>query len=110
MKVIRIKLDYLSGPIWQELFDNVTGKSLTGIELVDNDDVIKSLDSEIQGLYSSYYHFGCDGEPYFFDTEQEKADKEKMLALLKNLKSRLDELNDGTFAVIDEETERVRGL
>ena len=47
MKVIRIKLDYLAGPVWQELFDDETGKSSTGIELVDNDDLIKSFDSEI---------------------------------------------------------------
>ena len=46
----------------------------------------------------------------YFDKNQERADKEKMLSLLNRLNNRLNEINDGSFIVDDRETERVRTL
>ena len=46
----------------------------------------------------------------FFDEEQEKKDKYKMLALLEKLKKRLYEINDGSFEIDDRENERVKNL
>lgn len=48
--------------------------------------------------------------PYFFDKEQEKKDKYKMLDLLGKLMKRLYEVNDGSFEIDDRETERVKNL
>lgn len=43
----------------------------------------------------------------YFDKNQEKKDKGKMLALLGKLMKNLDEVNDGSFEVYDRETETV---
>ena len=110
MKEIRIKLDFLAGPIWQEYFNTETKESSTGISIVDGDHKVNDLNKEIQNLFSSYYHFYYNDNPYFFDRKQEKKDKEKMLKLLEELRKRLNEINDGSFIVIDEETERIQNL
>lgn len=46
----------------------------------------------------------------YFDKEQEKKDKYKMLGLLGKLMKRIDEVNDGFFEIDDRETERVKDL
>lgn len=80
---------------------------LTGIDVVDNDVYIKKLNNEIQDLYSSYYKINYNNHLVYFDKEQDKKDKYKMLDLLGKLMKRLDEVNDGYFEVDDRETERV---
>jgi len=108
MKTVRIMLDYLQGPIWTS--DPETGRPETGIDVVDKDEVLQRLNYQIQDLYSSYYEFDSHGQACWFNEAQEKADKEKMLALLSKLRSRLNEINDGSFEVDDQETERVEKL
>lgn len=108
MKTVRIMLDYLQGPIWTS--DPEIGRSETGIETVDNDEKIRKLNYDIQDMYDSYYEFDSHGEACWFNEEQERADKDKMLSLLGRLNARLDEGNDGSFVVDDRETERVRAL
>jgi len=107
---VRIMLDFLAGPIWTYYYNPTTKEYRTGNDLVDNDAQLKKINDEIQDLYSSYYYFDYKDQPCYFDEEQERADKEKMLMLLKKLRSRLDEINDGSFVVEDEETERVKNL
>lgn len=46
----------------------------------------------------------------YFDKEQEKKDKYKMLDLLGKLMKRLDEVNDGSLEIDDRETESVKNL
>ena len=104
---VRIMLDFLAGPIWTYYYNPTTKEYRTGNQLVDNDAQLKKINDEIQDLYSSYYYFGYKDQPCYFDEEQERADKEKMLALLEKLR---DEINDGSFVVEDEETERVKNL
>ena len=110
MEKIRLMLDFLSGPIWNEYFDSEAHREITGIEIIDNDEILQAMNEEIQDLYSSYYEFNSHGVACWFNEEQEKADKEKMLGLLKRLNDRLAELNDGSFVVEDLETERVMNL
>lgn len=108
MKVIKIMLDYLQGPIWTS--DPKTGKPETGIEVVDNDETLRQINYEIQNLYDSYYEFDSHGEACWFNETQEKSDRDKMLGLLSKLNSRLAEINDGSFVVDDRETPRVKAL
>lgn len=110
MTKLRIMLDFIAGPIWKDIFDMENKKLITGIDVVDNDEYLQKLNDEIQDLYSSYYHFDYNDEACFFDEEQEKKDKYKMLDLLDKLKKRLNEINDGSFEIQDEETERVKNL
>lgn len=110
VKTIRIKLDYLSGPIWKEFFDEETGMESTGVTVVDRDFEINELNQTIQDLYSSYFRFDVSGNQSNFDVEQEILDKGKLLGLLAALNRRLSEINDGSFVVLDEETPRLQRL
>lgn len=106
--VIKIQLDFIQGPIW--ISDVNTGQPLTGNDIVDNDEELRLINFEISNLYSSYYEFDSHDQACWFNKEQEKKDKDKMLFLLKKLNDRLEEINDGSFVVEDLETERVKKL
>ncbi len=110
MKKLIIMLDFVSGPLWKDIYDTKKKELVTGIDVVDNDECVQKINDEIQDLYSSYYKIDYNDEPVYFDKEQEKKDKYKMLALLEKLKKRLYELNDGSFEIDDRETERVKKL
>lgn len=103
-------LDFISGPIWKDIYDIKKKELVTGINVVDNDECVQKINDEIQDLYSSYYKIDYNDEPVYFDKEQEKKDKYKMLVLLEKLKKRLYEINDGSFEIDDKETERVKNL
>ena len=85
MKKLEIILDLGDGPVVSKCYDEKSDRLLTGIDVVDNDDYIQKLNNEIQDLYSSYYKIDYNDEPVYFDKEQEKKDKYKMLDLLKKL-------------------------
>lgn len=101
MKTIKLQLDYLQGPIWGEYYSVTLHKSVTGINFVDNDLTLQKIHNQMQDMYSSYYEFNSHGQACFFDEEKQKAEKDKMLELLEALKSRLNELNDGSYEVED---------
>lgn len=108
MKTVKIMLDYLNGPIWMSDFK--TGKPETGIAIVDNDEDLRKINAEISEMFDSYYEFDTHDVACWFNEEQEKADKQKMLDLLAKLNARLNEINDGSFVVEDFETPRVEAL
>ena len=107
-EIVKIQLDFLQGPIW--ISDVKTGQPMTGIDIIDNDEKLRKINYEISTLYSSYYEFDSHEQACWFNEEQEKKDKPKMLSLLKKLCDRLNELNDGSFIVEDYETERLEKL
>lgn len=108
LQTIKIMLDYLQGPIW--LSDSETGEPITGISIIDTDPIIKELNYKCSELYNSYYEFDSHGEACWFNSEQEKADRDVMLDWISQLVSRLNELNDGSYVVEDLETERLKAL
>lgn len=110
MKKLIIMLDFISGPLWKNIYDTKNKELVTGIDVVDNDEYIQELNNQIQDLYSSYYKINYNDEPVYFDKEQEKKDKYKMLDLLGKLIKRLNEVNDGSFEIDDRETNRVKKL
>lgn len=97
--IIKLMLDYSQGAIWTS--DIETGEPITGIESIDNDALIIKLNYEMANLYSSYYEFDSHGQACWFNEEQQKTDKDRMLGLLAKLKARLEELNDGSFLIED---------
>ena len=109
-KNIRIMFDIWAGPIWGCYYNEEKKGYDYYIESISNDKELMELHQQLQDLYSSYYHFDYKGQACYFDKEQEKKDKFKMLALLEKLRKRLDELNDGSFEIDDKETERVKNL
>lgn len=105
MRTVKLMLDYLQGPIWTS--DVETDKPRTGIAVVDNDEILRKVNFEITNLYSSYYEFDSRDQACWFNEEQERVDRQKMLDLLGRLNARLAEINDGSFEVEDLETSRV---
>lgn len=103
-RVIKIKLDYLHGPIWKEKIDLSTGISYTGIHVIDNDETLQKLDIAAMELYSSFYHFDS---PEAFEFHMDKERGRQLLRIVEAILKRLDEINDGTFVVEDEETVRL---
>lgn len=110
MNKLIIMLDFISGPLWKDIYDTKKKGLVTGINVVDDDKYIQNLNDEISDLYSSYYKINYNVEPVYFDKDQEKKDKYKMLDLLGKLMKRLDEVNDGSFEIDDRETEKARNL
>ena len=108
MQTVKLMLDFLQGPIW--ISDVETGKPMTSIEIMNNDEQLRLINYEIQDLFDSYYEFDSDDQVCWFDEERERADKPRMLELLAKLNARLAEINDGSFVVDDRETPRVEAL
>ncbi|MGF3067354.1 RNA helicase [Facklamia sp. P13064] len=108
METVRIMLHIWAGPIWGCTFDEDKGEYDYDIELIVKDDELMRLHQIIQDLYSSNYVLTENG--VITNTDQEKADKERMLDLLVKLIARLNEINEGSFIIDDRETERVRSL
>ncbi len=110
METIRIKLDFLTGPIWPEYYNEKTETESSGVDVVDKDEKLNKIAKEISDMFNSYYMFNVDDKPCVFNCEAERRDRDKMLYLLTELNKRLEEINDGSFVVVDEETPRVRKL
>ena len=106
--VIELRLDYWQGLIWGS--DIETGKPLTGIDVIDNDEEIRKLNYEIYDLYDSFIIWDEDSIPQDFDYDKARANKDKMLDLLKKLNDRLNEINDGSYVVDDRLTEYYKKL
>jgi len=96
---IKLMFDYLQGAIWTS--DIETGEPLTGIDIVDKDDIVIKINYEMADMYSSYYEFDSHDEICWFNKEKQIEDKPKMLELLSKLKARLNEINDGSFEIED---------
>ena len=110
MKTVKIQFDFNTGIFWPKYSSSELGKFDTGIPVIDQDPEIWQLNDQIQDLYDSYYEFDSHDQACWFNEEQEKADKEKMLSLLRQVHSRLDAINDGSFVVDDQETARLEAL
>ena len=106
MNELRIKFDFTHGPIWKDKYDRENGEFYTGIPVVDNDKALKVLNEEASREYSSLYHYDEDGR-YTFDEETFEQIKTDLLSLVNAIISRLNEINDGTYVVIDEETDNL---
>ena len=107
-KKVRLLLDFFWGPIL--LSDPNTGEPDTGIDIIDNDTIIKRLCREMSDMYFSYFEENSHDVAMWFDTEKQKSEKPKMMELLTQLKARLDEVNDGSFWVQDDITDQYKDV
>ena len=71
---------------------------------------MQEISKQIENLYSSYYEFDSHEQACWFNQEKEKSDKDHMLQLISKLYTRLNEINDGSYLVVDLETERLINL
>lgn len=110
MKKIKIQLDFNNGPIWGNYYDEELNKTMTGIDIIDNNKEIQELNKLIQEKYSSYYEFNSHHEACWFNKEKEKQEKKEMLELITKLISLINFVNDGSFEIEDNETNRIKNL
>ena len=105
MKEVKIKLDFSNGPIWQT-YDFNKDEWYTGIDVIDNNKKLMELNNKIQEEYNSLYSFengGCT-----FDQELFEEKKEYLISSINSIIDILNQINDGSYTVIDEETEFLR--
>ena len=101
MKDLKIKLDFSHGPIWKDVFDASTGQWSTGIGVIDHDKALSVLNDEAEKEYASLYSFDDSGALHF-DAEKYKEKRETLISLVQTIILRVNDLNDGTYAVVDE--------
>ena len=101
MKTIKLELDFLIGPIVKDVFSVSQNKSITGVDLIDNNDSINELNNKISALYSSFYDFDSGEESCRFNIELAKNHKDELLQLIDDLLSMLQNVNDGTFEIVN---------
>ena len=102
MYTVKLENEYLRGAVWVLGEDGITTEGK--LPLVENDPMVLEIDEEIAEMYDSYLEFDSHDQGCWFNEEQRKADREKMLSLLATLRARLEEINDGSFVVVDCET------
>ena len=98
MESITLDLDFLVGPIVKDYFDTSKNILITGISLIDDNKEINDLNDKISYIYSSFYDFDTD-VPCRFNIKKAKEAKPKLDSLLKQLISKLNEINDGSFVI-----------
>ncbi len=109
-KILVLSLDFIFGPISKDYQDE-NGIEITGIKVVDEDNICNNLDKEINDLYSSLWAPN-EKEPsgYSFDNEKEKILAPKLLELINELIDRLNTINDGSFEIDDMISNHLTGL
>ncbi len=107
-KEVRIMLDFLCGPI--VMSDRNTGELYTSVDFIDNDKLLTEWNAECGDLFDSFYEFDSHDVACWFDVEGFKANRQRLIDLVDNIRNRLDELNDGSYVVIDDEGDYLKTL
>ena len=109
-EILVISLDFIFGPISKD-FQDENGNEITGIKVVDEDQISQKFDKEINDLYCSLWIPNVN-EPsgYSFNDEGEKELAPKLLSLIERLIDRLNEINDGSFEIEDMITDHLKSL
>lgn len=101
MDELVLQFDFLQGAIKTTVYDASTQNCLTGVKVVDEDSVIWDINAQIDNIYSSLYVFGVDGCPCYFDNARYEEIKNDLSKLVTRLISRLEEINDGSFVIVN---------
>ena len=96
---IEINLEYFECPI--DLSDICTGEIYTNIMFVNNDETLKKLNLKIGRMYASYCEYESHDQPCWFNDEQYEKDEEELKSLITQLVDRLNEINDGSYVVVN---------
>ena len=112
MRIIKLVFEFSAfGPIWAVDDEGILNEDIdndlnviTGIKCIDDNKEVQALNKELNKMYSSYYEFDSHDSPCWFNSEKQKEEKEKVLNKLNRLKELLNEVNDGSFEIVDEIT------
>ena len=106
MFIVKLMNEFVHGVLWVCDEDDIS----TNYDLIDKDEELTKLNEETRKLFDSYYEFDSHDQVCWFNEELERKTKDKMLELIRKIKIRLSEINDGSFKVEDYETERLEKL
>ncbi len=106
MFIVKLMNEFLHGVLWVCDDDDIS----TNYDLIYNDEELTKLNEETSNLFDSYYEFDSHDQACWFNEELERKTKDEMLELIRKIKIRLSEINDGSFKVEDYETERLEKL
>lgn len=109
MKIIKLELDFLIGPIIRDVFSASKNKLVTGVDVIDNDLELNDLNDKASALYSSFYEFDED-EACKFNNSIAKEHLNELKDLIDKIRHRLNILNDGSFELNDMISEQVNEL
>lgn len=70
MNVIKLELDYLIGLIIKDVFSISQKRVVTGIDVIDNDEIVRKLNLTISNMFSTCYEFDKDDILYFLDKKK----------------------------------------
>lgn len=101
MKELVLQFEYLMGALKRGAYDLEKQKVVTGIKVVDDDEVIWDINEQIDDMYSSLYKFDVDDKPCVFDEVEYEKIKDSLSSLVARLISRLDEINDGSYIIVN---------
>jgi len=107
MFIVKIMNEYCHGPIWVYGED---GLPTSSFPLVYEDARLQELNENARKLYDSFYAFNTPNAACEFSYDKEKACRDEMLALIKRITARLEEISDGSFVVEDYETKYLTAL
>ncbi|MDO4438749.1 MAG: hypothetical protein Q4B86_04805 [Eubacteriales bacterium] len=110
MKKLVLELEYMNGPILKDKFDIQRSELCTGIEQVDADEYLNTLNEEIQEVYTALFRFDEKEEAVLFDDVAAKGAKEWFLSKMNELSKYLKSINDGSFCIEDRVTEYLKKL
>lgn len=101
-------LCYLHGPIWKDKIDITSGNMCTGVECIDKDVTLQTLNDKAEEIYSSLYSFNYKGQSCTFNEAGFEAAKPQLLGIIEIIIYRLQTINDGTYRIVYEETSRLQ--
>ena len=100
---ITLRLEIFRCPIFNSDINN--GEIYTGIEVIDNDPIVKEINYKLGNKYNDYFEFNSHDKTCYFNEEKIKKDKNVLYELTNQLINRLNEINDGSYIVIDNITD-----
>ena len=80
---------------------------MTGIEIVDSDSDLEMWNRKCMDLYDECYEFNSHGKGCYLNETTLAKNKEKLLCILEQIKSRLEDLNDNNFIIEDQTTDEL---
>lgn len=105
---IRLELEIMRCPIFCS--DIEDGSIYTGIKVIDNDSIVKELNYKLGCMYTDYFEFDSHDVACWFNQEQANKDKNILFELSYKLVERLNEINDGSYEVIDKITDYLKRI
>ena len=107
---VYISFEFVFGPILKDYTDE-DGNDSSGSKIVDNDPIAQAIDKEVDEMWCNLFSKDPDSPTgLHFDIEGEKKLAPILLEKITQLIERLNEINDGSFEVVDWATKYLKEI